>query len=125
MALGTLRLDETYRDAFGPVCSSAPSKRILFVTTILALTCWATVVDVLALVKHWRLEEVVTRPWTVRLEFARIRWVVERELSTYIVLRRLTEPPTDRLFWTVTGPTVDTVERMEMAWLTERLDWTK
>ena len=92
---------------------------------VLATVVDAIVVDVLAVVKHRTLDEMVTRPLTVRLELTRMRCVVERELISFRVLYAENEVSTNTLFRTDTVPTVDALDIREAAWITERLDCVK
>ena len=62
MRLETCRPEDTYRELFGPRNICAESNTTLFVEMEPAIRPLATVVKVLALVKHWILEVVVTRP---------------------------------------------------------------
>jgi hypothetical protein len=124
MRFRVVRPDETYRDACGPSYNCAESKRTLFVDTEAATRLEIAVVNVLALVKHCKLDPVVTRPCTVRLDPTRMRWVVSRELSRNIVLAVVKPPTEDKLLWTLRGPTVDTPKRTEAPWTTYILDWT-
>ena len=124
MRFRVVRPDETYKDACGPPYICAESKRTLLVDTEPVTRLEIAVVNVLALVKHCKLDETVTRPCTVILEPTRMRCVVVRELCRNIVLAVVKPPTEEKLLWILRGPAVDTPKSTEAPWTTYILDWT-